>query len=52
MKVRSAATSTNGWTIRKIDVPDRGPVTKTTVKELARNKSLRRVAEIAQKYAK
>jgi hypothetical protein len=51
MRVQSA-TTTGGWTIRKIAEPNRGPVTKTTVKELAKNKSLRRVAEIAQKYAK
>jgi hypothetical protein len=40
------------WTIRKASEPARGTVTKTTVQELSRDKSLRGVARIAKKYAK
>jgi hypothetical protein len=43
--------SGNGWTIRKVTESTRGPVTRTTVRELARDKSLRDVAKIAKKYA-
>jgi hypothetical protein len=40
------------WTIRTVSGRVRGPVTKATVKELAREKSTRGVAKIAKKYAK
>jgi hypothetical protein len=40
-----------GWTIRKVSESNRGPVTKTMVKELARDRSLRDVARLAKKYA-
>jgi hypothetical protein len=44
--------SSAGWTIKTVSQPPRGPVTKTTVTELHRNKSLRDVAKVAKKYAK
>jgi hypothetical protein len=43
--------SSGNWTIRKVPEPARGPVTRETVKELSRDRSLRGVAQIAKKYA-
>lgn len=48
MKDRAAS----NWTIRSASDTKRGPVTKKTVSELSRSKSLRGVAKVAKKYAK
>lgn len=40
-----------GWTIRTVQEPPRGPVTKSTVTKLSGDKSLSGVKKIARKYA-
>jgi hypothetical protein len=45
-------TNNNTWTIRTASDSKRGVVTKKTVTELSRAKSLRGVAKVAKKYAK
>lgn len=49
VKVQKAS---NTGTMRTVKEPARGPVTAATVKQLASEKYLRGVAEIARKYAK
>ncbi len=46
-----AQNNQNGWTIKTVQEPARGPVTKTTVSQLSHNRSLRGVQKIAKKYA-
>jgi len=51
-RVSGQVSGGTGWTIKTVSQPARGPVTKSTVTELKRNKSLRDVAKVAKKYAK
>jgi hypothetical protein len=49
--MQNRATASN-WTIRSASDTQRDGVTKKTVSELWRSKSLRGVAKVAKKYAK
>lgn len=50
--MKKKAARDGSWTIRRVAMAERRPVTHDTVKELLRDKDLRDVARVALKYSK
>jgi hypothetical protein len=51
-EIRAATEDDSTWTIRVLDMPERGRVTDETVRELRRDENLQEIARIAERLSR